>query len=113
MSKQPHLSRKLVLEDRVQTPDGAGGFTVSWVPLGELWADMRATRGNERVIGRRTVPSLAWRIRVRAAPVGAASRPKPEQRFVEGTRVFTILAISELAGSDLYLDCWAEEGTLS
>lgn len=113
MKTPPQLNRKLTLEERVTTPDGSGGFAVQWSPLGDLWADMRATRGNEQIIGRRETQSLAWRIRVRSAPIGAPSRPKPDQRFVEGTRVFTILAVSELAGTDLYLDCWAEEGTLA
>ena len=112
MTPVPNLSRKLTLEERVMTPDGAGGFDVSWVALGVVWADMRATRGTERVAARRTAPSLSWRILVRAAPDGAPSRPKPEQRFTEGNRVFTIMAVSEMPGTDQYLECWAEEGTL-
>ena len=34
--------------------------------------------------------NTAYRITVRSAPYGAPSRPAPEQRFREGTRVFRI-----------------------
>ena len=110
MSFQPTLNRRLDLEDRVVTPDGAGGFTVSWSKLGVLPATVRPRTGTERTIGGRTVSRTGFRITVRAAPVGAPSRPKPEQRFRDGTRVYDIRAVSENSESALYLDCWAEEG---
>jgi len=47
---------------------------------------------------------------VRGAPVGAASRPRPDQRFREGDRVFAILAVSEFDATGRWLECWAEEG---
>lgn len=110
MSRTPQLTRKLVLEERVMTPDGSGGFNVAWTPLGTVWADIRATRGSDRIAGGRQLPLVGCRIILRAAPEGAASRPKPDQRLVEGSRVFTIRAVAELNGNPLYLDCWAEEG---
>jgi head-tail adaptor len=34
------LLRRLVLEGRESVADGSGGFAVTWVPLGTLWADV-------------------------------------------------------------------------
>ena len=49
------------------------------------------------------------KITLRAAPVGSSMRPLPEQRFVEGSRVFRIQAVTE-RGNDLrYLTCFADE----
>lgn len=112
MNLTPTLNRKLVLQERVSTPDGSGGYTVDWVALGTLWTDMRPIRGNERVLAGRRVSSTAWRITTRAGAVGSPSRPRPDQRFVEGERVFNILAVAEIAGNAKYLECWAEEGIL-
>ncbi|MDA0722617.1 MAG: head-tail adaptor protein, partial [Proteobacteria bacterium] len=35
------MTRALVLEHRVQTPDGAGGFTSGWQSLGRVWAAIK------------------------------------------------------------------------
>lgn len=94
----------------METPDGSGGFELSWVKLGTLPAQVLSRSGRERLIGGREVSSMAHRIIVRAAPVGAASRPRPDQRFRDGTRIYGIAAVSENNKSQLYLDCWAEEG---
>ncbi len=94
----------------METPDGSGGFQLSWQKLGSLPAQVLSRSGRERLIGGRAVSSMAYRITVRAAPVGASSRPKPDQRFRDGARIYGIVAVSENNKSDLYLDCWAEEG---
>jgi len=108
----PKLERRLDLEDRVVTPDGSGGFTTSWQTLGTLPAQLIARTGRERFIGGRVVSGTGFRITVRAAPDGAPSRPKPDQRFRDGDRIYAIQAVAENNKSDLYLDCWAEEGKL-
>ena len=105
------LARPLVLEDRVMTPDGAGGFAVSWNPLGILYGQVVARTGKEREIAGRMVSSNAFKITVRAAPIGAPSRPRADQRLRDGTRLYSLIAVAENSESDLYLDCWATEGT--
>ena len=39
------LSRKLVLEERQGTPDGAGGLDAGWVALGVHWGEISARAG--------------------------------------------------------------------
>lgn len=106
------LTTALVLEERVLSPDGGGGWTESWQPLGTLWADLRASRGSEREQGGRAYARVTHSAHVRAAPPDSPRRPRADQRFVAGGRVLNILAVAE-AGSPDFLTCWCEEGTRS
>lgn len=105
-----NLVRKLVLEERETQPDGSGGQVVAWRPLGELWADVRTRSGREDFLGAVTRPRVRYRILVRGAPFGAASRPRPDQRLREGARVFDILTVAEFDPAGRYLEIEAEEG---
>jgi head-tail adaptor len=111
--KLPMLMRRLILEAPQRSPDGAGGYTETWVALGEHWAEIKAGTGREAAGEFVTVSSVGYRIVVRAAPVGDAARPKPEQRFREGARVFLILAVTEHDPRGHYLVCFAREEALS
>ena len=103
------LNRKLVLEAPAQTADGAGGFSTDWTALGTMWGNVTA-RSGRTVNGEGAVHSqVRYRIIVRSAPVGSSMRPKPEQRFKEGTRLYRIDAVSESDLAGLYLECWAHE----
>lgn len=107
--KRPVLNRKLSLEEPVRAPDGAGGFIQSWQALGTLWGEIKPRTGRERASGMATVSSIAFRITVRAAPDGAPSRPKPDQRFRDGSRIFRIVAVTEADLGAQYLTCFAQE----
>jgi head-tail adaptor len=107
------LSRKLVLEARDVQPDGSGGFVAGWTALGTVWADVRARAGREDFVAGRAVPRTRYRILVRGAPVGAPSRPRPEQRFRDGARVFDILTVAEHDAGGRLLEIQAEEGVSS
>lgn len=103
------LNRKLVLETPVRVADGAGGFTETWSPLGQLWAEVKPSSSRERMSGTVTMSGTPYKITVRSAPVGASARPRAEQRFREGTRRFRILGISDGDRASMYLTCHAIE----
>ena len=107
--KTPRLNRKLVLEAPQQTADGAGGFTETWVPLGTLWAAVQPGSGSDAQSAELSVSTVSFRITVRAAPDGAPSRPVAGQRFVDGARVYGILAVAEAGARAQYLTCFARE----
>ncbi|SLN59771.1 Phage head-tail joining protein [Pseudooctadecabacter jejudonensis] len=109
----PRLNRQLLLESPARVPDGAGGFTQSWMPMGSLWAEVTARTGREAAGVAAPMSRIAYKIIVRAAPVGAQSRPKPDQRFVEGDRVFLILSVTENDADGRYLICTAQEETVA
>jgi head-tail adaptor len=104
-----NLSRQLVLETPQLSPDGAGGFQLSWVGLGTLWGEIIPGSGREAAGIEQNLASVNYRITVRAAAFGASARPKPEQRLRDGERLFTILAVSERDASGLYLTCLTKE----
>ena len=107
------LSRCLILEAPRKVSDGAGGYTETWVELGKLWAEVQGRTGRERDGLGLPLARVSYRITVRAAPVGAPSRPLPEQRFREGDRVFPIEAVAEADPGALYLTCFAREEELA
>lgn len=109
----PRLSRRLTLEEAQRVPDGSGGFGLTWVAKGVLWAEVRAGAGRERAGESVTLSAVGYRITVRGAPEGAPSRPRPEQRFRDGGRIYRILSVAEADGLGLYLTCQANEETLS
>lgn len=110
MTRPVRLARRLTLETRESASDGAGGQVVSWRALGELWAEVTPRTGREIFVGERPASRLSYRILVWGAPVGAASRPRADQRLREGERVFDILAVAEHDPAGRYLEIVAEEG---
>ncbi|CUX81537.1 MAG: gene transfer agenet head-tail adaptor protein [Roseibaca calidilacus] len=105
----PNLSRALVLQSPVATPDGAGGFTTTWHSLGTHWAAIDARTGQERFGALGPSGQVALRITLRAAPFGSDRRPRPDQRFVEGQRIYRILTVAEADSQGRYLICTATE----
>ena len=105
----PCLNRALVLEERIETADGAGGLRQTWNALGTLWTEVRNSSGRE--VGglgfARSTVSL--KIRLRAMPHGSAMRPRPEQRFRDGNRIYRIKAVAEADPVGRYLICYANE----
>lgn len=107
--RTPKLSQRLTLEVPVRSSDGGGGWQVSWTALGTHWAELRPVGADERVSGGREVARVTHRVRVRSVPPGSARRPKPEQRFRQGERIFAIRGVAEADHRGAYLICWVEE----
>ncbi len=105
------LSRQLDLEEAVEQPDGLGGLGVSWTKLGTLWAEVLPGAGRDRAGEEVVLSAVSYRVTVRGAPVGAASRPKAGQRFRAGLRVFAILAVTERDEGGHFLRCFVREET--
>jgi len=105
----PHLSRQLVLETPDRLSDGAGGYVKGWVPLGVVWAQVTARSGRETAQKGAPVTSASYKITVRSAQIGSDQRPKAQQRFREGDRIFAIEAVVEADALGRYLTCYAQE----
>lgn len=103
------LNRKLLLEAPQRTPDGAGGFTVTWVLLGTLWGNIRAATGREASGEAVSLSKTMYRITIRAVPFGAPSRPTPGQRFRDNQRIFEIEAVAERESGERFLTCFCKE----
>jgi SPP1 family predicted phage head-tail adaptor len=98
------LGRRLVLEQPVATPDGAGGMVIAFAPLATVWAEVRWISGDERfVAGRpeqaaRHAITLRWRGDVTAG-----------MRFVGDGAVFGIVSAGDPTGERRRLVCQCEE----
>lgn len=107
------MTRRLVLEERMAAPDGAGGLFESWGTRGVLWAAIEAASARENFAGGRPASRVTHRARIRYAAFGAAERPVPDQRFREGERIFAIRGVTEADDRRERLICWLEEGALT
>ncbi len=107
--KPVRLNQPLVLEARTTTPDGAGGMQSGWQSLGTLWAEVQGGAGRLTGGAAQVVSETAYRIVVRAAPMGDAARPLPGQRFRTESRVWGIEAVREHDHAGRYLVCFAKE----
>ena len=110
MNRKITLTRRLTLEMRQDTPDASGGYKTVWVRVGEIWADVSIRMGREDFIAAEERPRVRYRMIVRAAPVGAPARPRPDQRLRDGTRIFDILTVAEHDAYGRYLEVLVEEG---
>lgn len=90
MTRIGRLDRRLTLEAPQTSPDGAGGTTVSWMPVATLWAEVRSALGGERPWAERLTAEATHRIRIRhRTDIG------PEMRFTLADRIFDIRSIVE------------------
>lgn len=105
----PVLNRRLVLETQQRVGDGAGGALVNWAELGVLWGAVTPRAGRELERGGRQGSRVSHRILVRAAPMGAETRPRADQRFREDGRTYRIRAVTEADARGRFLTCWADE----
>lgn len=111
--KAPQLSTRLILEERVSTPDGAGGEADEWTTIGVHHVALDARSAAEGEIGERRFGSVNYRATMRYAPHGAVGRPRADQRFREGERIFNILGVADADSRKQWMICWLEEGALS
>lgn len=112
MARIPKRNHRLVLESPVRTPDGGGGFALSWAEAGALWGEIEVRGAVEPALGDRPAARVTHRITLRAE-LGPGRRPEPGQRFRLGARIFAILGVAEGDPAGATLIVHAEEGPLS
>lgn len=107
------LSRRLVLQERTAAPDGAGGDAGVWTDRGVHWAAVEPRGARERVLAGREASFVTHRAKMRHFDPGDPARPRADQRFVDGDRVYAIRGVTELGDRRSHLICWLEEGASS
>ena len=98
------LSHEVMLESQLRQPGPGGGATLSWQPLGLLWAEIRARTGHESLIDGRVTSRVSHEVWIRHGV-----EVRPEMRFVEGSRVLLVLAALDVDGRRRWLKCLCEE----
>jgi SPP1 family predicted phage head-tail adaptor len=98
------LRHRLVLEEPVETPDGAGGVSRSYQTVTTVWASLTPTAARGAVVAESLGANITHRIVLRGGP-DVTTR----HRFREGGRIFRILASRDLDGTGRFLEIQAEE----
>jgi SPP1 family predicted phage head-tail adaptor len=100
------MRERFALEQPVRTPDDAGGATVTWETVAEVWAAVRPISGDERLAHDQLAGRLTHEVWIRHRTDIA-----PAMRFTQGPRIYEIVAILEL-GRRTRLKCLCEERSL-
>ncbi len=91
------LRRRVTFQQEVETPDGGGGYELTWADRFSVWGGFRPERGQERleagrlesaVAGVLTVRSSSqtrqvtaeWRVMIRGEPYQIRAVTNPDQR---------------------------------
>ncbi|MEZ5923909.1 MAG: phage head closure protein [Hyphomicrobiaceae bacterium] len=106
-AKIGELTRRVVLEDLVRTPDEAGGAVESWTAIATLFAAVRALSGSEGARFDRIDARVTHEIVIRHR-----SDVRPAMRFRLGPRLFEIIAARDDDGRRRHLTCLVEERDL-
>jgi SPP1 family predicted phage head-tail adaptor len=107
------FTRRLVLEQRSSAPDGGGGTTETWTALGIHWVALKPTNARERQSGARSGAEVTHKGYLRAFEFNSSARPRADQRFREGSRIFAIRAVTEADDRRERLLCWLTEGAVT
>lgn len=108
-SSIPPLRQHLTLEAHVDAPDLGGGWHRRWVEIGRHFAAILPSSGAEAALGSQQAQRVTHRVVVRASGHGHAIRPRADQRFRNGLRLFDIKAVFERDPRGRYLTCLCEE----
>jgi head-tail adaptor len=98
------LDRRLILEEPVDTPDGAGGYTRTYQTAATLWAQVMPAAARGDVTADSLGATVAHRIVIRAGP-DVTTR----HRLRDGDRVLRIVSARKQDVRGLLLVIHAEE----
>lgn len=98
------LRTQMALEDPVETPDGQGGFALTWAERAIVWAALEPAGGRAEVYADRTDTLSTHRIWLRHR-----DDVKPGQRLRRDARAYRIDQAEDADGTRRYLIVRATE----
>lgn len=104
MSNPGLLRHRLVLEEPVESADGAGGVTRSFSPVATLWAEVTPVSAARAFEAERSGARITHRIGIRFA-----DDITTKCRFRFGERIFRIVSLRDRDGRKRFLTIEAEE----
>ena len=88
MTAAGELNRRLVLQEPVETPDGAGGITRSFTTATTLWAKVEPVSVRSVVVADAAGATITHRITIRAR-----EDITTRHRFAEGAAIYRIVTL--------------------
>ena len=104
MTRIGELRHRVTLERPVDLADGAGGASRTWAKVEDLWAAITPASASERLAAEALESTATHRIRIRHR-AGVTSA----MRFVLGTRILRIEAVTDPDQRGRWLDCLCRE----
>lgn len=98
------LDKRITLQYQTKTPDGMGGWNLTWVDQAVIWGSLWPTSANEVVAANATSMVISHRIRIRYRSV-----MKSSWRVKFGNRYFAIVSILNPNEGNEYLDLMCKE----
>jgi SPP1 family predicted phage head-tail adaptor len=90
MTAPGELNRRLVLQQPVETADGAGGVTRSYSAVTTLWAKVEPVSARGAVVADAPGATVTHRITIRSGP-----ELTTQHRFIEGATLYRIVTLRE------------------
>lgn len=98
------LNKRIVIEESVSTPDGAGGFISSWVEFATVWAEIKPVSTDEKFTSMQVKNTATHFITVRYI-----DNLKESMRINYNSRIFKIISIINPLEKNRVLEVLAEE----
>ena len=98
------LRTEMTMQNAVETPDGSGGFVVTWVDIAIVWCAIDALSPRTESFGGRQIDEASHRVTMRYR-----GDVKPGQRLVGQNASYRIQLTSDLDGTGRYLTCFMLE----
>jgi SPP1 family predicted phage head-tail adaptor len=98
------LNHEMTLEERVETPDGAGGFTTVWTATATIWARLEPLEPAREAWAGRDAAEQTHRITIRFR-----DDVKQGMRLRKLTRLFPVLSVQDPDETGRYLVCRTRE----
>ena len=96
---------RVFLQRQATTPDGGGGFTLTWIDVDRIWASLEPVRGGERLVAGGLESTISHRVRIRRR-----DDVTPSHRLVNDGRAFNVRAVLGAAPGQRWLELLCEEG---
>ena len=100
--------QRAVLEAKVLTPDGGGGFLEAWEAYASIWAALEPQAGTESLQAGRLESRVSHRVTIRRRSDVSANH-----RLRLGNRVLAIRAVLDEGVESLWMRLLCEEGAPS
>jgi SPP1 family predicted phage head-tail adaptor len=104
MSDPGKLNRRLVLEEPVIVPDGAGGVVRTYQTLTTVWAALVPVSASNVVVADGEGVTVTHRITIRGGP-----EVTTRHRFRFGARAFQVVALRDRDGDGRFVEIEAQE----
>jgi len=100
------LKKRLIIEQRTEVSDGAGGFTLTWSTFARVWGEIKPFSAKERFFAGKIDNPITHKITIRKL-----ENMDDDMRIKFESRIFKILGFINVDEKDRFFEILAEEGS--